>query len=113
MLHGQQSAYTCCPHGVTTRGPDLETCGCRDDVTETPYRLAYTKSDTDGVVTSFTFNLATVDPLLSQVGGGGGGGAPHLWVCAGRCRRGQATKSGVPRPRLRVVRRTLTAWTST
>jgi hypothetical protein len=74
VLHGEQSAYSCCPLGLTTQGPLTESCGCRDDLTETPFRMAYTMeteyTDYDEeATTTFNFNLALVQPWLTQVWG--------------------------------------------
>ncbi len=67
VFHGQQSAYTCCPHGLTIRGHAPESCGCRDDLAETPYRMAYTSESSDGVTTTFNFKIAAIDPMQSLV----------------------------------------------
>lgn len=63
VLHGKQSAYTCCPLGFTGRGLKEEECGCRDDLTETPFRLAYTLAGGAPVGQAmFNFDLRRVDP---------------------------------------------------
>ncbi|KAL6761271.1 hypothetical protein V8C86DRAFT_3131813 [Haematococcus lacustris] len=43
-------------------------CGCRDDLSETPYRIMYTSEMTadDESTTTFNFNLALVDSSMSQ-----------------------------------------------
>ncbi|GFH06330.1 predicted protein [Haematococcus lacustris] len=67
-LHGHQSTTSCCPHGLTTSGPAPGGCGCRDDLSETPYRIMYTSETTadDESTTTFNFNLALVDSSMSQ-----------------------------------------------
>lgn len=68
VLHGRQSQFTCCPHGLTSKGPYSEDCGCRDDLTETPYRLGYVRDAANDATdtTTFNFNIAMVDPWRSQ-----------------------------------------------
>lgn len=63
VLHGRQSAYTCCPLGFTGRGRPEDECGCRDDLAETPFRLAYTLAGgAPSDQSMFNFDLARVDP---------------------------------------------------
>lgn len=67
VLHGVQSQYTCCPHGLTTKGPYAPDCGCRDDLTETPYRMAYQQTNSTDDSTTYTLNLALVEAWRTQV----------------------------------------------
>ena len=61
-FHGRQSQSTCCPHALTTPGQLPPDCGCRDDVAGTPYRMAYLPAQSKIDVTTFEFNVATLDP---------------------------------------------------
>lgn len=61
------SQWSCCPLGLTGWGPDGETCGCRDDVAGTPYRIGYVEGVANASATTYTFNLASVDTSLMQV----------------------------------------------
>lgn len=66
VLHGRQSQDTCCPHGLTTKGPFMEDCGCRDDTTETPYRMAYQSANSTEETTTYILNLALVEAWRTQ-----------------------------------------------
>lgn len=66
VLHGKQSNNTCCPHGLTSKGPYQEDCGCRDDLTETPYRMAYVQHNNTLETTTFTLNMALVEAWRTE-----------------------------------------------
>lgn len=92
-FHGVQSRYTCCPLGLTGRRNLPDTCGCRDDIDQTPYRMgAVIAAPPSPASTTFAFNLALVETQWRQdfdgldydqglaVGVGRGGGRRGLGV---------------------------------
>lgn len=66
-FHGEQSRYTCCPLGFTGHRDLPETCGCRDDLDQTPYRMgAVIAAPPSSASTTFAFNLALVETQWRQ-----------------------------------------------
>lgn len=73
-FHGVQSQYTCCPLGFTGQATVADTCGCRDDLSLTPYRMAYSRAAEAGAsldlnaaaASTFDFNLALVDVQFEE-----------------------------------------------
>lgn len=66
-FHGEQSRYTCCPLGFTGQRELPNTCGCRDDLDQTPYRMgAVIAAPPSSASTTFAFNLALVETQWMQ-----------------------------------------------
>ncbi len=67
VLHGTEGDNACCPLGLTTPGELPGTCGCRDDLDQTPYRMAYELATLSPVgTTTFNFSIARVDAMLNS-----------------------------------------------
>jgi hypothetical protein len=59
-FHGTDSQFLCCPLGFTGRGQQPDICGCRDDLDETPYRMAFVQEAGSPTTSTFHFSLASV-----------------------------------------------------
>lgn len=67
-FHGRQSQFSCCPVGFTgtSPAPVTNTCGCRDDLDQTPYRMGYALDTQSSASSTFVFDIALV-PSAFQI----------------------------------------------
>ena len=73
VLHGREGQQTCCPMGLTTPGTRPDSCGCRDDLDQTPFRMGYelesqapSEADASVTMSTFNFNVARVNAMIGN-----------------------------------------------
>ncbi|GAX81198.1 hypothetical protein CEUSTIGMA_g8631.t1, partial [Chlamydomonas eustigma] len=60
VFHGEEGQVTCCPLGLTQKGQPPESCGCRDDLDQSPYRMAYSIETQADDTSTFEFSVAMI-----------------------------------------------------